>query len=217
MKSLLFAFGDWMTKIGESKNIRFLIYNPVTWARFLISARRNGKAFALSLKAEYPNVTSCVDIGAGAGGYVKECRRSGIDSSGYEFSSAGRLLALLQSVRLYKFDCSDKQSWPQTKSDMVFTIEVAEHLPIEMADDFVQLVANCSDLIFFTAAQTGQPGQGHINCQPLEYWCQKFEKLGFTHLKKESHQFSITWKEHGFRGFAVRNLQIFQRLGVSKS
>jgi hypothetical protein len=213
MKKLLFEFGDWMTRIGEKRNIRVLIYNPVTWLRFLISAWRNGKAFASALKFHHPELKSCVDIGAGAGGYVRACRKAGFEATGFEYSAAGRFLAKLQSVQLNRFDCGDVKFRPNVRADMAFSIEVAEHLPEELADSFVECIAKCSDLVFFTAAQPNQPGQGHINCQPPDYWRKKFESHGFIHLEEQSLQFSETWNARGFKGFASRNLQIFRRSG----
>jgi hypothetical protein len=210
-KATLFAVGDFLTHIGERHDIRFLIYNPVTWLRFLISARRNGKAFAHSLKSLFPEVVSCADIGAGAGGYVRECSKVGYSVIGYEYSVIGRILALLQLVRLNKFDCNNRSSWPEIRVDMVFSIEVAEHLPKELAGSFVECITRCSDLVLFTAALPNQPGQGHVNCQPLSYWREKFESLGFTYSEEDSLQFSEHWNANGFRGFASKNLQIFRR------
>ncbi len=201
-----------MTTIGERRNIRFLVYNPVTWLRFLISARRNGKAFARCVRTQFPEVRICADIGAGSGGYVRECRIAGYEATGYEYSATGRFLAGLQGVRLEKFDCGDRSSWPNIRVDLAFSIEVAEHLPEDLSDSFVESITRCSDLVFFTAAQPNQPGQGHINCQPMTFWRKKFESLGFRYYEEESGIFSDAWKNQGFRGFASRNLQIFRRI-----
>ena len=52
-----------------------------------------------------------------------------------------------------------------------------------------------SDSVFFSAAEPGQNGVGHINCQPMEYWTEKFVEKGYIEVpevikrwRKEIHE-----------------------------
>ena len=107
LKKPLFGIGDWLTKIGETYNIRILIHNPVTWARFFFSARRSGRIFAETLKQLYPEVRATCDVGAGSGGYVMRLKQAGFQSCGVEFSAMGRLMGKLQGAKIFRFDCSE--------------------------------------------------------------------------------------------------------------
>jgi SAM-dependent methyltransferase len=67
--------------------------------------------------------------------------------------------------------------------DLVFCVEVGEHLPESAADTLVDsLVRHCDPErgdIVFGAAVPAQLGTGHINCQQHEYWHGKFAARGY--------------------------------------
>jgi cyclopropane fatty-acyl-phospholipid synthase-like methyltransferase len=67
------------------------------------------------------------------------------------------------------------------RAELVTSWEVAEHLPEKRADPFVESVASVvapGGRLVFTAATPGQPGHGHVNCQPKDYWIAKFSAAG---------------------------------------
>lgn len=67
--------------------------------------------------------------------------------------------------------------------DVVWSVEVAEHIPEEFADKFVEtLVKNCDKYLILTANNT--PGVYHPNPQPLSYWIEKIEAQGLKHSDK---------------------------------
>ena len=60
---------------------------------------------------------------------------------------------------------------------LVLCLEVAEHIEFEKSDAIVDKLCDLiapGGSIIFSAAQPGQPGVGHINCQPKEFWIEKF-------------------------------------------
>jgi hypothetical protein len=64
--------------------------------------------------------------------------------------------------------------------DLALCLETGEHLPAAAADVLCDSLARHSRTIVFGAAVVGQEGIGHINCQPHEYWHQKFEARGYV-------------------------------------
>ena len=67
--------------------------------------------------------------------------------------------------------------------DLVISLETAEHLPEEAADTYVEnIVVHAADAVLFSGAVPGQEGLHHVNCQPHEYWHEKFEAHGFETL-----------------------------------
>ncbi len=66
------------------------------------------------------------------------------------------------------------------RADLVCCVEVLEHIPEPSA---ALAVHNLCDLskrwVYFSAAQPGQLGHGHVNCQPPAYWIEKFQMHGF--------------------------------------
>jgi len=66
------------------------------------------------------------------------------------------------------------------KFDLAISLEVAEHLPSDAADIFIDSITAHADNVLFSAAIPGQPGVNHINCQWQSYWASMFEDRGFT-------------------------------------
>ncbi len=166
----------------------------------------------------FPHVKTVVDVGAGSGGYVAKLRDMGFDAMGVEYSPVGRFLGRVQGVKVLPFDCSVKEGMPDLeKADLVYSIEVGEHLPEELADRFVHYIADRADLVIFSAAFPGQGGQGHINEQPKAYWKDKFQTLGFDSSSSEMDAFAEMLVARGYRGWLPKNLQIFRRRAVSET
>jgi hypothetical protein len=212
MKQFVNSCGDTITRIGERHNIRFLIYNPITWARFLTSSRHGGRIFSQVVTDMFPNVRTCLDVGSGAGGYVYWLKRRDLHAIGVEYSRSGRLLAHLQGALTLPFDCARKDMCPQLGPfDLVFSIEVAEHIPKSLENSFIDYIASKGRFVMFSAAQPNQPGQGHINCQPLEHWREAFSERGFSFSDSETSEFRDRIQQLGFRGVLPQNCQIFRR------
>ncbi len=65
------------------------------------------------------------------------------------------------------------------KYDLAVCMEVGEHINEMYVDALVKKIVGLADTIWWTAAQPGQGGEGHINCQPLSYWESVFDDAGF--------------------------------------
>src|ERR1700674_5370959 len=63
--------------------------------------------------------------------------------------------------------------------DLVQSLEVAEHLPEDKADTFVDNLVRHGRLVLFSAAVPGHGGEHHVNEQPLDYWRAKFAARGY--------------------------------------
>jgi hypothetical protein len=63
--------------------------------------------------------------------------------------------------------------------DLVVSLEVAEHLPLENAEQFVDTLVSLSPAILFSAAVPYQPGKCHFNGQWPDYWISHFHQRGY--------------------------------------
>ena len=71
--------------------------------------------------------------------------------------------------------------------DLACCVEVLEHIPESEADRAVDSIcAHSRRWVYFSAAAPGQPGKGHVNCQPKPYWRRKFEARGFRFAEGET-------------------------------
>lgn len=71
------------------------------------------------------------------------------------------------------------------KFDLVFSLEVAEHIPRERHDRVLDLLAqHAGGFLVFGAARLGQVGHGHISLRSPGAWTAELTKRGFTLLPK---------------------------------
>lgn len=64
--------------------------------------------------------------------------------------------------------------------DAVLCLEVAEHLEPAAAGILVRALTRHADLVVFSAAIPGQPGQHHVHCRWPDYWQERFNEAGFA-------------------------------------
>lgn len=63
---------------------------------------------------------------------------------------------------------------------LVQSLEVAEHIDMVYAENFIDLLTSLGDIVLFSAAIPFQGGTHHINCQPPQYWADKFFARGYV-------------------------------------
>lgn len=136
---------------------------------------------------------SLLDVGCGEGVQVGYCQVLGIDAWGVDLaipdpSPTDRLRAWDLREPL---DCGRVFDW-------VLCWEVAEHLPPAFAetlcDTLARHLARPHGRLLFTAARRGQSGPGHVNCQPLEFWRDRFAARAVQWLPTESARLSTVWR-----------------------
>ena len=129
--------------------------------------------------AERHRPQSVLDVGCGLGGYLKYFRNVGVGQvAGIDGFPANASILIRDSYRQH--DVGEPIDLDQT-FDLVMCMEVIEHIPKEKEDVVVHTIArHAGTRIVFSAAEPGQPGIGHINCQPIEHWLVKFQQLGWT-------------------------------------
>lgn len=114
------------------------------------------------LFAKHPAIWSVIDVGCGTGAWAAVAGQLGRAAYGVDF---GVPLDLTTCVYV-DHDLTDGYD---CLADLAICLEVAEHLPESSAQVLVQGLAH-AELVLFSAATPGQPGVGHVNCQPHDYW-----------------------------------------------
>ena len=124
---------------------------------------------------------SVLDVGCGIGTWLKVFHDKGIhDLMGIDGDYVDRnLLSKYVDENLFEPKDLSKPFNLGKKFDLVVSLEVAEHLPDSVSDDFVTSLITHSDTIVFSAATPGQSGQNHINEQWPDYWQKKFLHHGY--------------------------------------
>lgn len=69
-------------------------------------------------------------------------------------------------------------------------LDTAEHVPDYKADKLVENLCSMAPAVYFSAGLPGYEGaHGHVNCQPVNYWAQKFKRFGY-HPFADEHRWS---------------------------
>ena len=144
-----------------------------------VSSRYSANTIVQILREVLP-IESVLDIGCAKGTWLDAWRASGVDRI---HGADGDYVEIVQLVVPRESFTTADLSKPLilgSHFDLVQSLEVAEHIPNENADCFVQNLVNHSNgIVLFSAAPPGQGGEFHINEQPYEYWRLKFRELGF--------------------------------------
>jgi SAM-dependent methyltransferase len=118
---------------------------------------------------------SVVVVGCGTGAWLEVAKRCGAT----EVLGVDGFVSIAElRVDLHEFERADlSEGYDCSGYDMAFCLEVAEHLPAEAAVPLVRGLSGAATVLF-SAATPGQPGVGHINCQPHEFWHDLFADFG---------------------------------------
>jgi hypothetical protein len=152
-----------------------------------------------------------LDIGSATGLYLKPFLDKGISVTGIDYSEAAAQADVLQIPKKF-IKIRDITKQPiGLKADLSLCIEVLEHIDAKDAAISVHHIAKTSDTIFFTAAQPGQGGTGHINCQPKQYWQDLFSKEGFVNAPQDEGYIKVIMSSGYHMGWLVNNLMVFKK------
>ena len=142
-------------------------------------SRRSARVVAGLLLREM-RIDSLLDVGAGHGAWAAEWLAAGVKTV---LAIDGDYVRPDQlAVPEERFRAHDLATPLDLKRrfDLVQSLEVAEHLPADKADLFVDNLVAHGDIILFSAAVPHQGGEHHVNEQPPDYWRRKFAGRGYA-------------------------------------
>lgn len=107
-----------------------------------------------------------LDIGCGPGHFVESMRDLDINCIGIDIDER-----IGDKPYLFRQDILSTTFI----ADTCICLEVLEHIDEVHADSVIEKITRTfTNTLIFSAAVPGQGGVGHINCQPKEYWSEKF-------------------------------------------
>ncbi len=137
---------------------------------------------------------SVIDFGCGIGSFIEGMKEGGCEVVGYEYSPhAKEFTSAVLHPYIHYVDLT--KQYIDNPKEFSICVEVAEHLEEEHADRLVEMICdNTQKLAIFSAADMGQEGHGHVNCQPKQYWIDLFEKHGMNYSSR-TDQMLKTWSK----------------------
>jgi len=150
-----------------------------------------------------------IDVGCGTGLLLAALRRHGVQGSGFEYARAALEVCWQRGLDVQRLDL-EHDPIPADRADVIISTEVAEHLPANCADRFVQILTRMGPWVVLTAAVPGSGGTDHVNEQPNEYWIEKFAQHGFGYERERSLSWRQQWARAGVGHCFASSLMLFR-------
>jgi len=155
-----------------------------------------------------PQINSIVDFGCGIGTWLSVFKELGVSEiKGYDGHWVDKSMLKIP-IECFSESEFDKGISIEKKYDLAISLEVAEHLPSNCAEFFVELLVKTSDFILFSAAIPFQGGTNHINEQWPEYWYNIFNKKGYACIDFLRKQI---WNENNVEWYYRQNIVMFAK------
>ena len=129
----------------------------------------------------FPKEIPVIDIGCGHNFYVSVLNYAGYDALGFDGEFLGSRYASV-------WDVTKPMRFFADNNKNVLSFEVGEHIPAELADEYLDNLCHFNGNVLMSWAVPGQAGIGHINCQPNEWVIAQMEKRGKKFNKKITTQ-----------------------------
>jgi SAM-dependent methyltransferase len=153
-------------------------YSAAWFSRRQARARRSASAI-LPLVLDVLRPKSMVDLGCGTGTWLAVAREFGVEGIlGVDGAYVDRAQLEIPDDCFSPHDLSRPFDLDRT-FDLALSTEVAEHLPLESADNFVDSLTRLAPVVLFSAAVPFQGGEHHINEQWQDWWAEIFASRGF--------------------------------------
>ncbi|MCF8255092.1 MAG: class I SAM-dependent methyltransferase [Bacteroidia bacterium] len=159
-------------------------------------------------------VNSVLDVGCGTGEWLRAAKDLGVnDICGLDGHYVDRDLLAIPKENFIDFDLKGPIDLNR-KFDLVISMEVAEHLPENVSDLFINSLTNHSDFVLFSAAIPKQDGTYHINEQFQDFWVEKFENQGYLPI---DFLRSRLWAKKGIDWWYKQNMILYVRKSILES
>jgi SAM-dependent methyltransferase len=154
---------------------------------------------------------SVIDVGCGDGTWLSVFQELGVsDMVGLDGDYVDRRQLQIAQDQFRSIDLSSPFSFSRS-FDLAMSLEVAEHLPPNSADGFVESLTRLAPVVLFSAAIPSQGGTHHLNEQWPGYWAGLFEARGY--LPIDCIRARI-WASKQVEWYYAQNLLLFVKASV---
>jgi SAM-dependent methyltransferase len=149
---------------------------------------------------------SVVDVGCGIGMWLSTFNKYGVeDVLGLDGDYVDTKMLKIPATQFMTWDLQ-KPIQLEQQFDLVVSLEVAEHLPPQSAESFVNSLVQLGPLVLFSAAIPYQGGPGHVNEQWPEYWAALFKKKGYQAIDCLRYKF---WNNPALKWYYAQNMVLY--------
>ena len=160
----------------------------------------------LNILFQYYRPKNIIDVGCGSGSWLKAAGDMGVESlTGIDGTWLKREMLLSDDIKLITHDL-DKLIPQLGNFELAISLEVAEHLPENRAESFIEDLCKLSNVILFSAAIPHQGGDHHINEQWQSYWYGMFRDNNYLCFDIIRHQL---WEDELVKSWYKQNCLMY--------
>ena len=168
-------------------------------------ARRSARV-VVPLILELVHPESVVDVGCGVGAWLAVFRECGVmDIAGLDGKDLDPGLLQIPADRFRVADLTQPLRLDR-RFDLAISLEVAEHLPPECAEGFVESLTRMAPVVMFSAAIPGQGGTHHVNERWPDYWAGLFGTRDYVALDCVRRE---VWDDENVEYWYAQNTLVF--------
>lgn len=182
-------------------------YSTDFYSRVLSGAARSAREI-VPIAVDLIAPRSIVDVGCGLGAWLSAFQQEGVNDV---FGVDGEWIDRAElELAPEQFQSSDLRQPLQIgrEFDLALALEVAEHLPVECAETFVDSLVRLAPVVLFSAAIPFQGGMAHLNEQWPDYWAALFERRGYRVVDCIRHR---VWQNPSVDYWYAQNMLLFVR------
>jgi Methyltransferase domain len=154
-------------------------YTADFYRKYRDGARRSAEII-VPILVDLLHPGSVIDVGCGLGVWLAVFRDHGVeDVWGMDGPHVEARFLEIPPERFLPTDLRQPVRLPRP-FDLVVSLEVAEHLPLNCATAFVESLTALGPVVLFSAAIPHQGGVEHLNEQWPEYWAERFGERGYV-------------------------------------
>jgi SAM-dependent methyltransferase len=185
-----------------------MIYDPKFFESIREGSQRSAAVVVQRLNAVLMP-SRVIDIGCGEGWWLRQFEERRVRVLGMDNHEYDSRMAIARD-RYFRVDLSKPlpiDLLPASHEyDLALSLEVAEHIPADMAEEFVAQLCAFAPVVCFSAAIPGQGGDGHVNEQWPSYWANIFAKLRYVAINWPRSEF---WYDDRVELWYRQNMMLF--------
>lgn len=156
------------------------------------------------------------DVGAGCGVYSDLFRGKGVDAVAIDGVLPPEEDRFPGSWEIRDLTVPFENVWGPF--DLVFCLEVAEHIPEEFCDVFLANLCRLGDTLLISAAPPNQGGTHHVNERPKRYWIERLRRHGFLYNRRRTGIFVETFKKDKIPFmWMCQHLSVYERETIAEN
>lgn len=184
-------------------------YNEKFFARERKGSRRSAEVI-VPLVLELMRPSSVIDVGCGVGTWLSIFMEFGVDDIlGVDGDYVDKSMLEIPEERFLACNL-EKPFQIDRRFDLVVSLEVAEHLPSDCAEIFVESLVGLGPVVLFSAAIPFQGRTSHVNEQWPDYWASYFQTKGYVVIDCIRKKI---WKNDNVRWWYVQNILMYIKQG----